>query len=107
MGQVNVLTRRPKDWNSTLTIATEGSSWEHKGTFNGKLNKVRRVGLQGGGAMDHCKDCLMIWLPGAPQVSADASEVVPGSEYVIIAAPANAHPDLLKASGSSRHIEKA
>ena len=29
-------------------------------------------------------------------MSADASEVVPGSEYIIIAAPANAHPDLLK-----------
>ena len=30
------------------------------------------------------------------QVSDNAAEVIPGSEYIIIAAPANAHPDLLK-----------
>lgn len=41
LGQVNVLTRRPQDWAAALTISTEGSSWESKGTFSGKLNKVR------------------------------------------------------------------
>jgi hypothetical protein len=39
---------------------------------------------------------LSLTMAGDAQVSSDASEVVPGSEYIIIAAPANAHPDLLK-----------
>lgn len=66
--QVNVLTRRPQDWGTAIAITTEGSSWEHKGDFVGPLHKV----------------------------SDNPAEVVPGSEVVIVAAPANAHPDLLR-----------
>ena len=40
-GQVNVLTRRPEDWADKISISTEGSSWEAKGTFVGPLNKVK------------------------------------------------------------------
>ncbi len=65
--KVNVLTRRPQDWAPSISITTEGSSWEHKGNFVGPLHRV----------------------------SDDAADVVPGSDYVIVAAPANAHPDLL------------
>ena len=65
--RVNVLTRRPRDWAKGIAISTQGSSWEEKGEFVGPLHKV----------------------------SDDPAEVVPGSEYVIVAAPANAHPDLL------------
>ncbi len=65
--QVNVLTRRPKEWAQAIAVSTQGSSWEHKGDFTGPLHRV----------------------------SDDPAEVVPGSEYVIVAAPANAHPDLL------------
>ena len=65
--RVNVLTRRPREWAGALAISTQGSSWEEKGEFTGPLHKV----------------------------SDDPAEVVPGSEYVIVAAPANAHPDLL------------
>jgi hypothetical protein len=107
-GQVNVLTRRPKDWADRITITTEGSSWETKGTFIGKLNKVRgacpasdprmsRVppAQRGHGrTLDHD-----LWAYTRIQVSDDPSEVVPGSDYVIVAAPANAHPDLLKVGG--------
>jgi opine dehydrogenase len=64
---VNVLTRRPKEWAQAIAVSTQGSSWEHKGDFTGPLHRV----------------------------SDDPAEVVPGSEYVIVAAPANAHPDLL------------
>ncbi|KAM3577292.1 hypothetical protein VYU27_000724 [Nannochloropsis oceanica] len=65
--KVNVLTRRPQDWASQINVSTEGSSWEEKGPFVGPLQRV----------------------------SDDAADVVSGSEYIIIAAPANAHPALL------------
>ncbi|TFJ86461.1 hypothetical protein NSK_002118 [Nannochloropsis salina CCMP1776] len=65
--KVNVLTRRPREWAPSIEIITQSSSWEAKGTFAGTLHVV----------------------------SDEASRVVPGSEYVIIAAPANAHPALL------------
>lgn len=40
--RVNVLTRRPQEWADRITISTEGSSWESKGTFVGVLNKVSK-----------------------------------------------------------------
>ncbi|CAM9481053.1 unnamed protein product [Heterosigma akashiwo] len=67
--RVNVFTRRPQQWQRRLRITTAGSSWEGRGTFEGELALV----------------------------SADAAEAVRGSDVVLIAAPANAHPDLLKA----------
>jgi hypothetical protein len=41
--RVNVLTRRPQDWNNSIAITTEGSSWEAKGNFVGPINKVRTL----------------------------------------------------------------
>ncbi|CAN0080738.1 unnamed protein product [Ectocarpus sp. 8 AP-2014] len=67
--RVNVFTRQSKRWGDAITLSTEGSSWEKRGTITGALNLV----------------------------TGDASQACAGSEVVIIAAPANAHPDLLRA----------
>ncbi|CAM9483320.1 unnamed protein product [Choristocarpus tenellus] len=69
--RVKVFTRQPQRWGETITLSTKGSSWEKKGTIRGHLSLV----------------------------TSDAKEAVAGSEVVIIAAPANAHPDLLRAVG--------
>eukprot|EP00744_Colponema_vietnamica_P004143 GILI01006227.1.p1 GENE.GILI01006227.1~~GILI01006227.1.p1 ORF type:complete len:432 (-),score=117.45 GILI01006227.1:54-1286(-) len=70
--RVNVYTRQPEKWAKSvsegLQITTKGSSWEDRGTFVGKLNKV----------------------------SSNAADVVPGSQVVIVCAPANAHFPLLQ-----------
>jgi opine dehydrogenase len=65
---VNVLTRRPDDWNSSILVSTEGSSWASKGVIRGVLSTV----------------------------SSDPADVIPQSDVVIIAAPAHAHPQLLE-----------
>jgi len=65
--RVNVLTRRPQLWSGSIKISTTGSSWEDRGIFQGELNLV----------------------------SSEPSEVIPGSDLVLVAAPANAHPDIL------------
>lgn len=66
---VNVLTRKPEKWGAEITIDTKGSSWEQKGTITGKLNCV----------------------------SSKAATVIPQANVILVAAPANAHPDILKA----------
>lgn len=66
--RVNVLTRRPERWGAQIEICTKGSSWESRGTITGRLNVV----------------------------SKHAKHVIPDADVVIIAAPANAHPDLLE-----------
>mmetsp|Transcript_18861 Transcript_18861/g.24307 ORF Transcript_18861/g.24307 Transcript_18861/m.24307 type:complete len:438 (-) Transcript_18861:281-1594(-) len=65
--RVHVLTRRPQHWSRTIKITTQGSSWEDRGTFQGDITLV----------------------------SSDPAEVIPGSDLVLVAAPANAHPDIL------------
>ncbi|CAM9401305.1 unnamed protein product [Phaeothamnion confervicola] len=67
--RVNVFTRQPKRWGESIKITTTGSSWEHRGTLVGGLNTV----------------------------SADPAQVVPGSDVILVAAPANAHPHILRA----------
>ena len=37
---VNVFTRKPDKWTGSIKITTANSSWEHKGTLNGSLNRV-------------------------------------------------------------------
>ncbi|KAF1329785.1 Octopine dehydrogenase, partial [Globisporangium splendens] len=64
---VQVLTRQPEKWGDEIEVTTQGSSWESKGTIVGKLQLV----------------------------SKHAKNVIPQSDVVIVAAPANAHPDIL------------
>jgi len=66
--RVNVLTRQPKRWTDSICIDTAGSSWSGRGMITGKLNLV----------------------------TDDAAEAVANSDVVIVAAPANAHPDILR-----------
>lgn len=66
--RVNVLTRQPDRWNDTIEVITKGSSWESKGAINGKLHLV----------------------------SKSARYVIPDADLIILAAPANAHPDILQ-----------
>uniref|UniRef100_M4BL49 Opine dehydrogenase domain-containing protein n=1 Tax=Hyaloperonospora arabidopsidis (strain Emoy2) TaxID=559515 RepID=M4BL49_HYAAE len=69
--RVQVLTRQPERWAQTLELSTAGSSWEAKGTITGRLSLV----------------------------SKHAKHVVPQSDVVILAAPANVHPLILKQVG--------
>lgn len=65
--RVQVLTRQPQKWGDRIEVTTQGSSWESKGTIVGALQVV----------------------------SKHAKSVIPQSDVVIVAAPANAHPDIL------------
>ncbi|RLN96080.1 hypothetical protein BBJ28_00005058 [Nothophytophthora sp. Chile5] len=67
--RVQVLTRQPERWGAQLELTTAGSSWEAKGTLVGRLSLV----------------------------SKHAKNVIPQSDVVIVAAPANAHPAILEA----------
>jgi hypothetical protein len=66
--KVNVFTRRPKDWKSTITGNTKNSIWEHKGDIVGKLNLV----------------------------SDDPKTVSKGSKIFLICGPAHIHQTLLE-----------
>jgi opine dehydrogenase len=66
---VNVFTRQPDKWSHTLKVDTAGSSWAARGTITGQLNVI----------------------------TSDPAAAVAGSDVIIIAAPANAHPPLLQA----------
>ncbi|CAH0514760.1 unnamed protein product [Peronospora belbahrii] len=66
--RVQVLTRQPQRWSQTLELSTTGSSWEFKGILTGHLSLV----------------------------SKHAKHVIPQSDVVIVAAPANAHPAILE-----------
>lgn len=66
--RVQVLTRQPERWAQTLELSTAGSSWESKGVMTGRLSLV----------------------------SKHAKHVIPQSDVVIVAAPANAHPAILE-----------
>ncbi|OWZ02762.1 hypothetical protein PHMEG_00025617 [Phytophthora megakarya] len=66
--RVQVLTRQPERWGQTLELSTAGSSWESKGVITGRLSLV----------------------------SKHAKHVIPQSDVVIVAAPANAHPSILE-----------
>ncbi|GMF21880.1 unnamed protein product [Phytophthora lilii] len=66
--RVQVLTRQPERWAQTLELSTAGSSWEAKGVMSGRLSLV----------------------------SKHAKHVIPQSDVVIVAAPANAHPAILE-----------
>lgn len=37
---MNVFTRQSARWGESITLSTEGSSWESRGTITGKLNLV-------------------------------------------------------------------
>lgn len=65
---VNVLTRKPEKWGEEIIVSTANSSWESKGTLKGRL---------------HC-------------VSSNPKTVIPQANVILIAAPANAHPDILQ-----------
>lgn len=67
--RVHVLTRRPERWGETVEVSTAGSSWESRGSFLGRLHLV----------------------------SSHAQRVIPQADVVLVAAPANAHPDILAA----------
>eukprot|EP00501_MAST-03F_sp_TOSAG23-6_P001708 GSMAST32.ASY1.ANO1.1781.1 assembled CDS len=66
--RVRILTRRPREWNKTIDVHTKGSSWESRGIITGKIEAV----------------------------SSDPYDVVPGADLLLVAAPANVHPILLK-----------
>jgi glycerol-3-phosphate dehydrogenase len=66
--KVNVLTRKPEKWSKNITITTATSAWNNRGTFEGQLSTVTN----------------------------NPAEVIPDSEIVLIAAPADAHPQLLR-----------
>lgn len=38
--KVNVLTRRPKDWNKNLLGITKGSSWENRGNYIANISTI-------------------------------------------------------------------
>jgi opine dehydrogenase len=65
--QAQVLTRKPEKWGEQIEILTNGSSWEHKGKIVGRIHMI----------------------------SKHAKNLIPQSNVIIIAAPANAHPDIL------------
>lgn len=65
--KINILTRRPELFNSQIVANTAKSSWEHKGKMTGRINKC----------------------------SSKASEVIPGSNIVIICSPAQTKPQIL------------
>jgi hypothetical protein len=65
---VNILTRRPAEWSSTIDVHTKGSSWEHKGVITGRIARA----------------------------SSNPADVVPQADILLVAAPANVHPLLLK-----------
>jgi hypothetical protein len=58
--KINLLSRRPEVFGSSIKAFTKASSWESKGDLVGKINKV----------------------------SKDAKDVIPGSHIVIICSPA-------------------
>lgn len=64
---VNVLTRQPDKWGDHMVVSTAKSSWSNLGTLKGQLNCV----------------------------SSKPETVIPQAHVILIAAPANAHPDLL------------
>ena len=63
---VNVLTRHPLKWNSTIKVTTDLSSWKAKGTLVGKLNRV----------------------------SSNPANVVPHAEVILFCSPVNAAPEI-------------
>lgn len=67
--RVHVLTRHPERWGDAVEVTTAGSSWEDRGSFVGRLALV----------------------------SKHAKHAIPEADVVIVAAPANAHPDILAA----------
>jgi len=66
--QINVLSRRPYLWNSTITAYTKGSSWEKYGTLTGNLNCV----------------------------SDDPAPVVDKADIIIICSPAHTKGEILR-----------
>ena len=58
---INILTRRPELFNQQIVANTAKSSWEHRGKMTGRINRV----------------------------SSNASDVIPGSNIVIICSPAH------------------
>jgi prephenate dehydrogenase len=63
-----VLSRRPEVWQKEIKAYTKDSNWENRGDFTGRINKV----------------------------SADAKDVIPGSNIVIICSPAQTKGEILK-----------
>ena len=58
--KINILTRRPELFGSQIVANTAKSNWEYKGKMTGRINRV----------------------------SNKASDVIPGSDIVIICSPA-------------------
>ena len=61
--RINVFTRRPQDWSDKIVSQTKGSPWERKGPLTGHINHV----------------------------SSNPADVIPGSQFIVIGGPANAH----------------
>jgi hypothetical protein len=58
--RINILTRRPEEFNKEIKAYTAKSAWEGRGDFVGKINKA----------------------------SKDPAEVIPGSHIILICSPA-------------------
>lgn len=74
--RVQILTRQPERWGDHIEVTTQGSSWEARGTIVGHLHVVTK----------------------------NPQHVIPQSDVVIVAAPANAHPDIL--SSIAPHLKQ-
>jgi len=66
--KINVLSRRPNVWKSSITGYTAKSAWESKGNITGRINKV----------------------------SDAAKDVVPDADIIIITSPAHTKNEILK-----------
>ena len=66
--RINLLTRRPKEWSNKIVTKTAGSPWEKKGPLTGYINRI----------------------------SNDPADVIPGSQFIVIGGPANAHYEILE-----------
>ncbi len=65
--KINVLTRRPHLWSSSIIAHTDKSSWKYKGLLEGKINKA----------------------------SDKPEEVIPGSKILLVAGPSHLHGVIL------------
>jgi opine dehydrogenase len=66
--KVNVLSTKPSSWSHQIKVTTATSSWAHKGSIIGPLNKV----------------------------SSDPQDVIPGSSIILLCAPAHVHGPILR-----------
>ena len=65
--KINILTRRPEIFNEQIVAHTAKSNWEHRGKMTGRINRC----------------------------SSSASDVIPGSDIVIICSPAQTKSQII------------